>query len=299
MTFAYAGAERPALSHLSLAIPHGERLALVGPTGAGKSTVAKLLARLYDPSSGFVSYGDVDLRLASLASLRERVVVVPAGGVPVRRDDPRQHPRRPLGGHRRRGHRGARLDRRARALRRTARRPRHRGARARLTAVGGGAPARLAGPRRARRPVRAGARRGDEQPRPGHRGGGRAGAGAADGGPHRDRRGPPPVDGAPRRPHRGDRPRPPGRARLRTTSWSPSAAATPPSSTPGRAVSRDADARAAPTARTRVRSLGPWAAGPSARVRASCRRRAAAPGCRCRRSRRSRSTGSRCRSRRT
>ena len=80
VTFAYAGAERPALSHLSLAIPHGERLALVGPTGAGKSTVAKLLARLYDPSSGFVSYADVDLRLASLDSLRERVVVVPQEG---------------------------------------------------------------------------------------------------------------------------------------------------------------------------------------------------------------------------
>ena len=80
VTFAYEGAARPALSHLSLSIPHGERLALVGPTGAGKSTVAKLLARLYDPSSGYVSYADVDLRLASLASLRERVVVVPQEG---------------------------------------------------------------------------------------------------------------------------------------------------------------------------------------------------------------------------
>ena len=80
VTFGYAGTSRPALSHLSLAIPHGERLALVGPTGAGKSTVAKLLARLYDPDTGYVAYADVDLRLASLASLRERVVVVPQEG---------------------------------------------------------------------------------------------------------------------------------------------------------------------------------------------------------------------------
>jgi len=80
LSFTYDGANRPALSHLSLTIPHGERLALVGPTGAGKSTVAKLLSRLYDPTSGTVTYGDVDLRLASLASLRERIVVVPQEG---------------------------------------------------------------------------------------------------------------------------------------------------------------------------------------------------------------------------
>jgi ATP-binding cassette subfamily B protein len=80
VSFTYDGASRPALSGLSLSIAHGERIALVGPTGAGKSTVAKLLARLYDPTDGYVSYADVDLRLASLHSLRERVVVVPQEG---------------------------------------------------------------------------------------------------------------------------------------------------------------------------------------------------------------------------
>ena len=80
LTFAYDGAERPALSHVSLRIPHGERLALVGPTGAGKSTLAKLLSRLYDPTHGEVTYDAVDLRLASIASLRERIVVVPQEG---------------------------------------------------------------------------------------------------------------------------------------------------------------------------------------------------------------------------
>ena len=78
--FRYEGAERPALQDVSIEVAPGERLALVGPTGAGKSTLAKLLSRLYDPSSGNVTYDDVDLRLASLRSLRERVVVVPQEG---------------------------------------------------------------------------------------------------------------------------------------------------------------------------------------------------------------------------
>lgn len=80
VTFAYDGTERPALHDVSLGVKPGERVALVGPTGAGKSTLAKLLSRLYDPTSGHVTYGDVDVRLASLASLRERVVVVPQEG---------------------------------------------------------------------------------------------------------------------------------------------------------------------------------------------------------------------------
>ncbi|MGD9996164.1 MAG: ABC transporter ATP-binding protein [Ilumatobacteraceae bacterium] len=80
ISFRYDGAERPALVNVSISVAPGERLALVGPTGAGKSTLAKLLARLYDPSSGRVTFDDVDLRLASMASLRERVVVVPQEG---------------------------------------------------------------------------------------------------------------------------------------------------------------------------------------------------------------------------
>ncbi len=80
VTFAYEGSERPALVDISLTVGAGERLALVGPTGAGKSTVAKLLSRLYDPTSGKVTFGDVDVRMASLQSLRERVVVVPQEG---------------------------------------------------------------------------------------------------------------------------------------------------------------------------------------------------------------------------
>ena len=80
VTFAYAGVDRPALDDVSLTLAAGTRLALVGPTGAGKSTLAKLMARLYDPSSGTVSFGGVDLRRASMESLRERIVVIPQEG---------------------------------------------------------------------------------------------------------------------------------------------------------------------------------------------------------------------------
>lgn len=79
LTFAYAGGE-PVLRDVSLVLGSGEKLALVGPTGAGKSTLAKLMARLYDPTSGTVSFGGVDLRHASATELRRRITVVPQEG---------------------------------------------------------------------------------------------------------------------------------------------------------------------------------------------------------------------------
>lgn len=78
--FTYPATEAPVLSGVSLRVADGERLALVGPTGAGKSTVAKLMARLYDPTVGSISLGGIDLRDATLDSLRERIVVVPQEG---------------------------------------------------------------------------------------------------------------------------------------------------------------------------------------------------------------------------
>lgn len=80
ITFSYPGTDAAVLRDVSLTVAAGERLALVGPTGAGKSSLAKLMARLYDPDSGTVSFGGIDLRQASLASLRHRVVVVPQEG---------------------------------------------------------------------------------------------------------------------------------------------------------------------------------------------------------------------------
>jgi ATP-binding cassette subfamily B protein len=65
---------------VSLQLEGGEHVALVGVTGAGKSTLAKLLTRQYDPQQGSISLGDVDLRDARLESLRHRIVMLPQEG---------------------------------------------------------------------------------------------------------------------------------------------------------------------------------------------------------------------------
>ncbi len=80
VSFRY-GSDRPlVLRDVTLHIATGERLAVVGPTGAGKSTVAKLVARLYDPAGGTVRIGGVDLRDVALTDLRRHVCVVPQEG---------------------------------------------------------------------------------------------------------------------------------------------------------------------------------------------------------------------------
>jgi ATP-binding cassette subfamily B protein len=79
LSFAY-GTGAPVLEDVDLVLPIGEKLALVGPTGAGKSTLAKLMARLYDPTAGRVTYGGIDLRDAQLRSLRTQITVVPQEG---------------------------------------------------------------------------------------------------------------------------------------------------------------------------------------------------------------------------
>jgi ATP-binding cassette, subfamily B, bacterial len=78
--FRYDGAESAVLDGVSLAIRPGETLALVGPTGAGKTTLAKLAARFYDPTEGAVTYGGVDLRELSFTGLRRRIVMVTQEG---------------------------------------------------------------------------------------------------------------------------------------------------------------------------------------------------------------------------
>ena len=79
LTFGYAGGEL-VLHDVDLVLAAGEKLALVGPTGAGKSTLAKLMARLYDPTGGRVTFDGIDLRDARLRSLRTRITVVPQEG---------------------------------------------------------------------------------------------------------------------------------------------------------------------------------------------------------------------------
>jgi ATP-binding cassette, subfamily B, bacterial len=73
--FGYDPAE-PVLDGLELDVPSGTSIALVGGTGSGKSTVAALLARLYDPDSGAVRLDDVDVREFRLSDLRRAVSIV-------------------------------------------------------------------------------------------------------------------------------------------------------------------------------------------------------------------------------
>src|SRR5215213_383572 len=67
---------RPVLPDLSLTVPAGQTVALVGTTGAGKTTIAKLIARFYDPTSGSVTLDGVDLRKVAQSELRRHVVMV-------------------------------------------------------------------------------------------------------------------------------------------------------------------------------------------------------------------------------
>ncbi len=76
VTFAYPGAARPVLRDFDLAVPAGRITALVGENGCGKSTIVKLLCRLYDPDEGRVAYGGADLRRLPLADLRRRLAVL-------------------------------------------------------------------------------------------------------------------------------------------------------------------------------------------------------------------------------
>jgi ATP-binding cassette, subfamily B, bacterial len=75
VAFAYQGGA-PVLEHFDLTIPAGSSLAIVGQNGAGKTTIAKLLCRLYDPQSGAIEIDGVDLREFDLASWRARLAAV-------------------------------------------------------------------------------------------------------------------------------------------------------------------------------------------------------------------------------
>ena len=74
VTFAYR--EKPVLHDIDFSVPAGAVVALVGETGAGKTTMARLIARFYDPTAGRVTLDGVDLRSLAVQDLRRAVVVV-------------------------------------------------------------------------------------------------------------------------------------------------------------------------------------------------------------------------------
>ena len=211
VTFAY-GDRRPALGDVDLHVPPGQTVALVGATGAGKSTFAKLVARFYDPTEGRVLVDGHDLRDVAVRSLRSQMGVVPqeaflfsgtiGENIAFGRPDAT----------------AAEIEAAARAVHAhdfiaaLARRLRHADRRARHPALGRPAPARRLRARPDRRPADPRARRGDRERRHPHRGPDRGRPAPPAGRPHRDRHRPPPVDHPHRRPDRRARPRPDRRA---------------------------------------------------------------------------------------
>ncbi len=76
VTFTYPGTTRPVLDRLNLRIEPGQRVALVGENGQGKTTLVKLITRLYDPSSGRILLDGVDLRDYDLEDLHREIAVI-------------------------------------------------------------------------------------------------------------------------------------------------------------------------------------------------------------------------------
>jgi ATP-binding cassette subfamily B protein len=74
--FRYPGSERWAVRNVDMALEPGERVALVGENGAGKTTITKLMARLYDPTEGTITLDGVDLKEYDLTSLRHAIGVI-------------------------------------------------------------------------------------------------------------------------------------------------------------------------------------------------------------------------------
>ncbi|MDT8903798.1 ABC transporter ATP-binding protein [Anaeroselena agilis] len=76
VSFEYKPGE-PALVDISLTARPGQVVAIVGPSGAGKTTIANLIPRFYDPSSGYIAIDGIDIKTITLASLRRQIGIVP------------------------------------------------------------------------------------------------------------------------------------------------------------------------------------------------------------------------------
>jgi len=80
LTFYYPDTDRPALSDIRLRVEPGKTLGILGKTGSGKTTLVKLLLRVYDPPAGTIRIGGEDIRELTLESLRDQIAYVPQEG---------------------------------------------------------------------------------------------------------------------------------------------------------------------------------------------------------------------------
>ncbi len=219
--FSYSDEKDPAkvpeeewvLEGVDLHVPPGQTLALVGATGAGKSTFAKLVARFYDPQKGRVLVDGHDLRGVQQKALRRQLGIVPQEGFlfsgSVRENLAFGRPEATL----EEIEEAIAHGRRDRIRRRPARRDRDPGRRARRHPLGGPAPADRLRPRPPRRTPHPDPRRGDLQRRRADRENDRERPRTPPPRPHRDRHRPPPLHHPPRRQDRRPRTRQHRRAR--------------------------------------------------------------------------------------
>ena len=212
VSFSYDG-KRPAVEDLSFTALPGQTIALVGPTGAGKSTAIALLHRAFDPQSGIIKIDGMDIRGMTLTALRRNIGVVfqeallfnrsIAENLRVGRPDATDEEMRIAAG-------------RAQALEFIERgepEVRDQCRRARPHAVRRRAPAPVDRPRAAEGPADPDPRRGHQRARRRHRGQGQGRARRGDEGPHHLRHRPPPVDHPQCHPYPGVRERPRDRKR--------------------------------------------------------------------------------------
>jgi ATP-binding cassette subfamily B protein/subfamily B ATP-binding cassette protein MsbA len=76
VTFRYENSAENVLNNINFFVPAGSTVALVGPSGGGKSTIIDMVARFYDPLSGIITIDDIDLRNLKIKSLRDRIAIV-------------------------------------------------------------------------------------------------------------------------------------------------------------------------------------------------------------------------------
>ena len=206
VTFSYGG-DAIALDEVTLEVPPGQTLALVGATGAGKSTLAKLVARFYDPDAGRVLIDGYDLRDVTETSLRSQLGIVPQESFlfsgTIRDNIGFGRPGRDGRGRDCGGPGGGR----ARLHRAPAGRLRHGGGRARRATVCGPTPARGLRARRGGGPAHPDPRRGHVERGRADRGADRTRAAPAARRPHGDRDRASPVHDSQRGPHRRSGPR--------------------------------------------------------------------------------------------